>query len=79
MLPKSGIFDDLIAAFTNDKVTDAMSKSLQLIILLSVDEMILKKFSDMKQEIEKISSDLKSRDIHKRSFKRIMLNFKIVL
>ena len=66
MPPKSGIVDDLIAAFTNEKVTDAMSKSLQPIMLLSIDEIITKKFSVMKKEIEKLSSDLKSRDTHIR-------------
>ena len=66
MPPKSGIVDDLIAAFTNEKVTDAMSKSLQPIMLLSIDEIITKKFLDMKKEIEKLSSDLKSRDTHIR-------------
>ena len=62
MPPKSGIVDDLIAAFTNEKVTDAMSKSLQPIMLLYINEIILKKFSDMKKEIEKPCSDLKSHD-----------------
>jgi len=66
MPPKSGIVDDLIAAFTNEKVTDAMSKSLQPIMLLSIDEIITKNFWDMKKEIEKLSSDLKSRDTHIR-------------
>ena len=70
MPPKSGIVDDLIAAFTNEKVTYAMSKSLQPIMLLSIDEIISKQFSDMKKEIGKLSSDLKSRDMHIRKFQK---------